>query len=57
MAENGKERRITNLRRRMKFRKSGAARKRIAARKSTQSYAEMFGETKVEFDAKASSKS
>jgi len=50
---NGKERRITNLRARRKQRKAGAARKKKLGRKSTASYAEMFGETKAEFDAKA----
>ena len=53
MAENGKKRRITELRRARKSRKAGSARKKVEARKSTLSYAELFGETKAEFDAKA----
>ena len=56
MAENGKMRRITELRRRRKVRKSGADRKRRVSRKSTLSYAELFGETKAEFDAKFAAK-
>jgi len=55
-SKTGKNRRVTNLKRERKARAAGKDRKRKASKKSTASYAELFGETKAEFDAKFAAK-
>ncbi|NOZ87890.1 MAG: hypothetical protein GXP49_16830 [Deltaproteobacteria bacterium] len=51
-SETGKHRKVKARRDTLKKRKAGAARKKKEAKKSTKSYAELFGETREEFEAK-----